>query len=220
MKGAFATKQGNCSSFKSDTLHSCVKDPEILDLMPDSSPENMSVGCCRGGLLDAWAINPSESFSSFEIKVGNLQQNSFGTAPLNLTLMAPGLGYTCGPLLDADPTVSLDIGGKRQVQVFNEVALFWGIPYVNTELISTNEDQVGSVSTDMLLKKDLDSFTFSNGWAFPRRLYFNGESCQMPLPDSFPTLPNAAVSNFAKSSHCLFLLLTFLTSQALLVPWL
>jgi hypothetical protein len=97
-----------------------VKDPEILDLMPDSSPENKSVDCCRGGLLDAWAINPSQSFSSFQIKVGNLQQNSFGRAPLNLTLMAPGLGYTCGPLLDVDPTVSLDIGGRRQVQVFSK----------------------------------------------------------------------------------------------------
>ncbi|XP_050363470.1 COBRA-like protein 1 [Argentina anserina] len=359
MKGAFATKQGNCSSFKSDMLHSCVKDPEILDLMPDSSPDQMTDGCCRGGLLDAWAINPSKSFSSFQLKVGNLQANSFGTAPLNLTLMAPGLGYTCGPLLDVNPTVSLDIGGKRQVQVFrtwkttctyssfiaaktpvccvslstfynptitacplcscgcrsaditteickrtsspltndvqsdpdvvkctdhmcpirvhwhimsnyvdhwrvkltvtnynyhksfldwnllvqhpgfsqrttiysfnstmlpdgfrDEVALFWGIPYVNAELISTTEDELGSVTTEMLLKKDMESFTFSHGWAFPRRLYFNGESCQMPLPDSFPTLPNGAVFIFAQPPHCLFLLLTYLTSQALLVPWL
>lgn len=102
----------------------------------------------------------------------------------------------------------------------DEVALFWGIPYVNQELISTDMDQVGSVSTEMLLKKDRDSFTFSNGWAFPRRIYFNGETCQMPLPDTFPMLPNNAVSNFAKPSHCLFLLLTFLTSQALLSPWL
>lgn len=102
----------------------------------------------------------------------------------------------------------------------DEVALFWGIPYVNQELISTEKDQVGSVSTEMLLKKDMDSFTFSNGWAFPRRIYFSGETCQMPLPDTFPMLPNGVVPNFAKPSLCLFLLLTFLTSQALLGPWL
>jgi hypothetical protein len=119
MSGAFATQQGNCSAFKTQA-HSCVKDPVILDLMPEALPENRSEDCCRGGLLSAWAINPSKSFSSFEITVGNLGANSSWSAPQNLTLMAPGPGYTCGQVLDTDPTVSSDIDGRRHVQVYSE----------------------------------------------------------------------------------------------------
>jgi hypothetical protein len=109
MSGAFATQQGNCSSFKT-LAHCCNKDPVILDLMPEALPANRSEDCCRGGLLSAWAINPSKSFSSFEITVGNLGENSTWFPPQNLTLMAPGPGYTCGQVLDTDPTVSSDLG--------------------------------------------------------------------------------------------------------------
>ncbi|KAI9124194.1 hypothetical protein K1719_005494 [Acacia pycnantha] len=70
------------------------------------------------------------------------------------------------------------------------VALFWGIEYYNDKLMHSDKDGVGYVTTEILLKKDLHSFTLSNGWAFPRRVYFNGEDCQMPLPDNFPALPN------------------------------
>lgn len=34
--------------------------------------------------------------------------------------MAPGPGYTCGQVLDTDPTVSTDIDIRRQVQVYSE----------------------------------------------------------------------------------------------------
>ncbi|KAJ7967215.1 COBRA-like protein [Quillaja saponaria] len=355
MFGAFAIKQGDCSSFKFRTTHSCIKDPVIADLMPETSPVNRSEDCCHGGLLSAWAINPSKSFSSFEIMVGNLEANSTGYAPLNLTLLAPGPGYTCSPVLDTDPTVSLDIGGRRQVQVYrtwkstctyssflanktpvccvslstfysptitscpkcscgcreadksevsciregypllnrdlvsnhdivectdhmcpirvhwhlknnymeywrvkltvsnynynrnysdwnilvqhpgfsqnsttysfnstvlptvglgDEVALFWGIEYYNKELLNSDEDVMGSVTTDIILKKDLDSFTLSNGWAFPRRIYFNGENCEMALPDTFPMLPNDSSS--LKTAHYHFLgLLIYLTFKTL-----
>lgn len=121
MNGAFATDQGNCSNYKTDIPHSCKKDPEILDLMPDASSDNKSEDCCRSGVLDALAINPSKSFSSFGIKVGNLGGAPFsGYPPLNLTLNAPGPGYTCGPLKSVDPTVSLDFGGRRHRQVFSK----------------------------------------------------------------------------------------------------
>ncbi|CAB4321136.1 unnamed protein product [Prunus armeniaca] len=368
MNGAFATEQGNCSNYKTDIPHSCKKDPEILDLMPDASSDNKSEDCCRSGVLDALAINPSKSFSSFGIKVGNLGGGPFsGLPPLNLTLNAPGPGYTCGPLKSVDPTVSLDFGGRRHRQVFrtwkaicayssflasgtpvccvslssfynpeitscpkcscgcrevtdknfgnygaffgihnsescylwdnsganfmgaldpvkctdhmcpirvhwhvktsyvdhwrikltitnynyqrnfsnwnvlvqhpglsmnpitysfnstllqpgfrDAVALFWGIAFVNEELIATDEDGVGSVSTEILLEKDSESFTFKNGWAFPRRVYFNGENCEMPLPDTFPMLPNGT-SKTQPPTHWLFLLLIFFISQTLLL---
>lgn len=123
MGGAFATEGGNCSSFKFETPHSCKKDPVIADLMPEALPENMTEDCCRGGLLYAWAINPPLSFSSFEMKVGNLEANTSGHTPKNLALMAPGPGYTCGPVVDAEPTVTMQIGGRRQVQVFSKYFL-------------------------------------------------------------------------------------------------
>ncbi|PON55111.1 COBRA-like protein [Parasponia andersonii] len=341
MRGAFATDMGNCSSYKSQIPHSCRKDPVIADLMLDqASPENMTEGCCRGGVLYPWAINPANSFSSFEVQVGNQEGNAFVRAPKNLALLAPGPGYSCGPLLEVEPTVSSDIGGRRQVPVFrtwkstctyssflankipmccvslstfynpaitacpncscgcrdadkstdscisegnqvsrssiadnvdivkctyhmcpirvhwhiknnymdhwrvkltvsnynyrrnytdwnvlvqhpnfkqlektfsfnstllpavglgegtlaDEVALFWGLKFYNDELLNADEDQLGSVSTEILLKKDLESFTLRNGWALPRRIYFNGEYCQMPPPDNFPILPNGSAA--------------------------
>ncbi|KAF5951602.1 hypothetical protein HYC85_009546, partial [Camellia sinensis] len=383
MAGAIATQQGNCSSFKSQIPHTCRRDPLVVDLMPDAAPENKSGGCCHGGLVGAYAINPLKSFSFFEITVGNLESNTPGYKPLNLTLMAPGPGYTCGLLVDTNPTVWSVIGGRREEQTFSkyftakfigrgnqhahtlvtwltghqfvvfrsqhftilplhhalsaavdakeqnkiqhhalgapcfffvissfektedyistqsgflsnpdivkctnhmcplqvhwhfknnyrdhwrvkltisnynykrnytdwnvlvqhpgfsqsvttfsfnstmlptvgitdEVALFWGIEYYNHELSNANERQLGSVTTEILLKKDSKSFTLSNGWAFPRRIYFNGESCQMPLPDTFPMLPNG--SSNRKPVHRYFILpfLIYLTFKTLVV-WL
>ncbi|EXB36845.1 hypothetical protein L484_003230 [Morus notabilis] len=352
MRGAFATDMGNCSEFKSQIPHSCKKDPVIADLMLDqASPDNMTDGCCRGGTLYPSAIDPSKSFSTFEVQVGRLDGSNSARAPVNLTLMAPGPGYSCGPLLDSDPTISSDIGGRRHVPVFrtwktactyssfltnktpmccvslstfynhaitpcsncscgcrnadkstdlcirggdlsstsdivkctdhmcpirvhwhiknnyedhwrvkltvsnynikrnysdwnvlvqhpglknlaktfsfnttllpavglgDEVALFWGLKYYNEELLNfdSDKDQIGSVSTEMLLKKDFDSFTLRSGWALPRRIYFNGESCQMPPPDDFPMLPNG--SSKQKSCHFLVLSLIILAFKMLL----
>lgn len=123
MSGAFATTQGNSSSFKFQTPHSCQKSPVIADLMPDALPENRTDDCCKGGLLTAWAINPSKSFSTFEMMIGNLGSNPNVQAPLNLTLMAPGPGYTCGLVEETDPTVSSDIGGRRHHQAYSKYAI-------------------------------------------------------------------------------------------------
>lgn len=120
MSGAFATEQGNCSDFRFQSPHSCKKDPVIVDLGPDASPQNMTDACCRDGLLSSYAINPANSFSSFQVTVGNLGMNASSHVPQNLTLWAPGPGYTCGLLEDVDPTVSSEIGGRRQVQVFSK----------------------------------------------------------------------------------------------------
>ncbi|KAL2460013.1 COBRA-like protein 2 [Abeliophyllum distichum] len=347
MSGAFAIQQGNCSSFKFQVPHSCKIDPVIVDLMPDALPQNRSDSCCHGGILAAYAVHPSMSNTSFEVTVGNLEQNSAGYKPLNLTLTAPGPGYTCGQVMDTTPTVSSVIGGRREEQVFRtwkstctyssylanktpvccvslssfynpkvtscpscscgckvadrlptscirdgsipsnlpdddivkctdhmcplrihwhiennymnhwrvkltvsnynygknysdwnvlvqhpgfgqpatvysfnstmlpsigvpeEVALFWGKPFYNTELLQADKDQLGSVTTEILLQKDSNSFTLSNGWVFPRTIYFNGENCQMPLPDTFPMLPNGSPA--FHSQFLLHLIAVYLT---------
>nr|GEW07165.1 COBRA-like protein 1 [Tanacetum cinerariifolium] len=92
--------------------------PEIVDLMPDAKPINSPENCCRGGLLAASAINPRESSSSFDIVVGNIQGNSSLQIPVDLTLLAPGPGYTCSPIEDTQPTVSIVVGGRREEEVF------------------------------------------------------------------------------------------------------
>lgn len=89
----------------------------------------------------------------------------------------------------------------------DEVALFWGLQFYNNELLQADEKQLGSVTTEILLKKDLDTFTLSSGWALARRIYFSGEECAMPLPDTFPMLPNS--SSTKKPPHYLFLLLLY-----------
>ena len=100
-----------------------------------------------------------------------------------------------------------------------KVALFWGISYYNEELLQAGENQVGSVTTQILLEKDSESFTLSNGWALPRRIYFNGENCEMPLPDTFPMLPNAASCSLKPVNNCFFILqiLFFLTFTSRLI---
>ncbi|KAK2392916.1 protein COBRA [Trifolium repens] len=358
MSGAIVTDRGDCSSYGSQMPHSCKKDPIIVDIAQDVT-QNRSDGCCRGGRLSARAVDYFNSFSSFEFEVRNAggKENSLGQAPNNVTFMAPGPGYTCSPFMLTDPSVSLDLGGQRQVPVaktwkstctyssflankspvccvslstfynpiitpcrnctcggcreadkntlscirpgdplrgsndennviectdhmcpirvhwhiknnymnqwrvkltisnynfnrnysnwnvliqhpgFNKkattysfnstklstlgiqddgVALFWGIDYYNSELLHSDKDRVGSVTTEVLMEKDPSSFTLQNGWAFPRRIYFNGENCDMPLPDTFPMLPNGSSSlrpnclTFNLSLICLLLLILLL----------
>ncbi|XP_073307602.1 COBRA-like protein 2 isoform X2 [Primulina huaijiensis] len=346
MAGAFAIQQGNCSSFKYHVPHSCKPDPVIVDLMSDATAQNRSDGCCRGGILSSLFINPSASYSSFEVTVGNVEENCTGYKPLNLTLAAPGPGYTCGPVMDSSPTVYSVIGGRREEQVsrtwistctyssyiasktpiccvslstfynptitscptcscgcrmadpltkscisegvfpsnlldinlihctdhmcplrvhwhimniyvnhwrvkltvsnfnygknyldwnvlvqhpgfgqpstafsFNsaivptvgvpeDIALLWGKAFHNTNLLKADKGQVGSVTTEILLQKHSSSFTLSNGWGFPRAIYFNGDNCRMPLPDTFPMLPNSSL-NRRTSSFQFLLVLSF-----------
>ena len=52
----------------------------------------------------------------------------------------------------------------------------------------------GNVQSEMILQKD-SAFTLEQGWAFPRKVYFDGDECVMPLPESFPFLPNLANAN-------------------------
>ncbi|KQJ83835.1 COBRA-like protein 7 isoform X1 [Brachypodium distachyon] len=77
-----------------------------------------------------------------------------------------------------------------QYGAINDTGMFWGIQNYNQMLL-----QDGNVQTEMILKKDVGDFTFSGGWAFPRRVYFDGHECAMPSPDQYPALPNAAGSD-------------------------
>ncbi|ERN13532.1 hypothetical protein AMTR_s00041p00228050 [Amborella trichopoda] len=92
----------------------------------------------------------------------------------------------------------------------NEAALFWGLEYVNGELLQADNTGFGSVTSEILLHKDRKSFSLRNGWAFPRRVYFNGEDCIMPLPDVYPMLPNGSCGPLTSLQNHLVLLFMLL----------
>lgn len=69
----------------------------------------------------------------------------------------------------------------------------------------------GNIQTELILKKD-NTFTFDKGWAFPRKVYFNGDECMMPLPEDYPHLPNSAPENVIGLS---FLISAFLLLELL-----
>ncbi|KAI5013934.1 COBRA-like protein 7 [Hordeum vulgare subsp. vulgare] len=94
----------------------------------------------------------------------------------------------------------------------NDTGMFWGIKNYNEMLLKD-----GNVQTEMILEKEPSDFTFSGGWAFPRRVYFDGHECVMPPPDQYPSLPNAAwdvrvsaVQRWLLAGSCLILLSLFL----------
>ncbi|XP_051140942.1 protein COBRA-like [Andrographis paniculata] len=73
-------------------------------------------------------------------------------------------------------------------QSINDTAMLWGVKFYNDFL--NEAGPLGNVQSELLFQKDKSSFTFEKGWAFPRRVYFNGDNCVMPPPDAYPYLPN------------------------------
>ncbi|KAA0058008.1 protein COBRA-like [Cucumis melo var. makuwa] len=91
----------------------------------------------------------------------------------------------------------------------NDTAMLWGVKFYNDLL--NQAGPLGNVQSELLFQKDQNTFTFDKGWAFPRRVYFNGDNCVMPPPEAYPYLPNAS------SRPAISLLVTILISLALLL---
>ncbi|KAK4350365.1 hypothetical protein RND71_029678 [Anisodus tanguticus] len=83
----------------------------------------------------------------------------------------------------------------------NDTAMFWGIKYYNDLLMQSGPS--GNVQSEVILQKDKSKFTFENGWAFPHRVYFNGDNCVMPPSDAYPYLPNASAHSALTLIHAL-----------------
>ncbi|KAK1364107.1 hypothetical protein POM88_039668 [Heracleum sosnowskyi] len=69
-----------------------------------------------------------------------------------------------------------------------DAAMLWGVKGHNDNLLQAG--RLGNVQSDILFRKDSSTFTSGKGWAFPRRIYFNGDNCVMPPPDAYPYLPH------------------------------
>lgn len=72
----------------------------------------------------------------------------------------------------------------------DDTGMFYGMKFYNDVLMESGP--TGNVQSEVLLEKDKSKFMLKQGWAFPRRVYFNGDECMMPSPDSYPYLPNSA----------------------------
>lgn len=97
----------------------------------------------------------------------------------------------------------------------DDTAMLWGIKFYNDLLMQAGP--LGNVQSELLFRKDTSKFTFEKGWAFPHRIYFNGDNCVMPPPDSYPWLPNFSPRpNFSLLTTTLTLLsaLAFLYTHA------
>lgn len=68
--------------------------------------------------------------------------------------------------------------------------MLWGVKYYNDLLMEAGPS--GNVQSELLFRKDESTFTFEKGWAFPSRIYFNGDNCVMPPPDAYPWLPSSS----------------------------
>lgn len=79
----------------------------------------------------------------------------------------------------------------------DDTGMFYGFKFYNDLLMEAGLN--GFVQSELILKKDMNTFTLKEGWAFPRRVYFNGDECIMPPPDSYPFLPNSAYANLIAS---------------------
>ncbi|KAL5988136.1 COBRA-like protein 4 [Asimina triloba] len=85
---------------------------------------------------------------------------------------------------------SFDYKPLLPYQSINDTGMFYGMKYYNDLLMEAGPQ--GNVQSEVLLRKDKDTFTFKQGWAFPRKVYFNGDECMLPPPDTYPFLPNSA----------------------------
>ncbi|KAL7157332.1 hypothetical protein ABFS83_02G070800 [Erythranthe nasuta] len=97
----------------------------------------------------------------------------------------------------------------------NDTGVFYGIKYYNDMLLQSGKS--GNVQSELLMQKDGGTkFSFNGGWAFPRKISFNGDECVMPQPDDYPRSPNKAHFNAQTTFFSCFVVL--LVSLMLLMP--
>ncbi|GAU47499.1 hypothetical protein TSUD_285290 [Trifolium subterraneum] len=90
----------------------------------------------------------------------------------------------------------------------NDTGMFYGMKYFNDLLMEAGAK--GNIQSEVLLQKNQDTFTFKQGWAFPHKVYFNGDECMLPPPDSYPFLPNSAPASLLTFKALIFSLLLLL----------
>ncbi|XP_071935920.1 COBRA-like protein 6 [Coffea arabica] len=164
----------------------CVKPgelPPVLQLQQDQEPE--PVVLCTHHMCPIrvhWHVKLSYTqYWRVKLTVTNLNLVK-NYSQWNLVVLHPNLR-------NVTQVFSFNYKPLNPYGQINDTGMFYGIQYYNDMLLQSGES--GNVQTELLLRKDPGLFTFRNGWAFPRKISFNGDECVMPLPDEFPRLPNA-----------------------------
>lgn len=96
----------------------------------------------------------------------------------------------------------------------DDSAMFWGVKYYNEYLLKAGPD--GNVQSDILFQKKAD-FTLRDGWAFPDRVYFNGDQCVLPAPQDFPSLPSSSPSSLNRWLSLLLVLILSVVSSLVII---
>ncbi|XP_075662672.1 COBRA-like protein 4 [Castanea sativa] len=141
---------------------------------------------------------------------------SYWRVKTSITNFNYGLNYTQWTLVVQHPNLnnvtqvfSFNYQPLMPYKSTNDTGMFYGLKFYNDLLMEDGPN--GNVQSEMLLEKDMNTFTWDNGWAFPRKVYFNGDECVMPPPDSYPMPPNSANANpIASSTLSAFVLLILL----------
>lgn len=125
MIGAQTTEQGDCSRYKANPPHCCMKKPTVVDLLPGVPLNQQYMNCCKGGVVPAWGQEPLGALSSFQLSVGVAgTSNRTVKLPRNFTLLAPGPGYTCGPAKIVPPTTFLTFDKRRRTQAHSQFTFY------------------------------------------------------------------------------------------------
>jgi hypothetical protein len=66
----------------------------------------------------------------------------------------------------------------------DDTTLLWGVKSYDNLLMEAGRNS-GDVQAELLFHKH-KSFSLSNGWPFPWRVYFNGDNCAMPPHGVYP----------------------------------
>ncbi|XP_076899083.1 COBRA-like protein 4 [Bidens hawaiensis] len=126
--------------------------------------------------------------------------NAYWRVRITITNLCYNLNYTKWTLVAQHPNLnnvakvnSFIYKPLRVYGSINDTGMFYGVQKLENDVL-LEAGSNGSVYTEMILKNDRSIFTLNHGWAFPRKVYFNGDECIMPLNVSYPCLPNSVIS--------------------------
>ncbi|EOA14836.1 hypothetical protein CARUB_v10028146mg [Capsella rubella] len=108
MIGAQTTEQGDCSQYKGNIPHSCIRKPTVVDLLPGTPYNQQIANCCKSGVL-----KPGLE-SSFQLAVGAAgTSKKTARMPVNFMFSAPKQQYICGPTKNVRSTKFITADGRR-----------------------------------------------------------------------------------------------------------
>uniref|UniRef100_R7W2W5 COBRA C-terminal domain-containing protein n=1 Tax=Aegilops tauschii TaxID=37682 RepID=R7W2W5_AEGTA len=127
---------------------------------------------------------------------GNLNYKDYWCAKIAVTNFNYRMNYTQWTLVVQHPNLnnvtkvfSFQYKPLLPYGNINNIGMFYGLKLYNDMLMEASP--FGNVESEVLMRKDNKTFPFSQGWAFPPKIYFNSDECKMPPPNSYPYLPNS-----------------------------